>query len=87
MLRRLHVLKDFSDLMQPALTDFSNRVILKAKSFKSKADTSSTAYMKVRKASADVASTSVAAQQGGETSHCNGDIATEQSTCNGKGTD
>ena len=38
MLRRLHVLKDLQDLTQPAVTDISNRVVLKAKSVKNRGD-------------------------------------------------
>ncbi|XP_015778205.1 PREDICTED: protein VPRBP-like isoform X2 [Acropora digitifera] len=41
MLQRLYIAKDLSDLMQPAIADFNNRVILKGKIGKNRIDNSS----------------------------------------------
>lgn len=85
MLRRLHILKDLSDLTQPAVTDLSNRVILKAKSGKNKADSCSSVSSKTKRAGFAEAGPSSSTQQSGELSSlCNGEVD-ELSGCNGKG--
>ena len=38
MLWWLHILKDLSDLTQPAVTDLSDRIILKAKTNRNKSE-------------------------------------------------
>lgn len=88
MLRRLHILKDLSDLTQPAVSDFSSRVILKAKSSKSRMDNCNSAGSgKVKRTnSADAAGPSCSSQQSSETSLCNGELDDQASgNSNGKG--
>ena len=68
MLRRLHILKDLSDLTQPAVTDFSNRIILKAKTSKTKMDFGNNiASGKVKRTTVDAAGPSTSFQQGSDT--------------------
>ena len=83
MLRRLHITKDLSDLTQPAISDFNNRIILKAKTSKNKMDGSNNAVnSKLKRTSlADAAGPS----NSSETSLCNGDTDETNHSSNGKG--
>ena len=83
MLRRLHIAKDLSDLTQPAISDFNNRIILKAKTSKNKMDGSNNAVnSKLKRTSlADAAGPS----NSSETSLCNGDTDETNHSSNGKG--
>ena len=86
MLRRLHILKDLPDLTQPAITDLSNRVILKAKSSKSRTDTGSNVNNKVKKTGLVEPGPSCSSQQSSEVSNlCNGELSDDPTACNGKG--
>ena len=85
MLRRLHILKDLSDLTQPAVTDFSSRIILKAKTSKTKMDFgNNVAGGKVKRITVDAAGPSTSVQQGSDTVQlCNGEV--DETTINGIG--
>ena len=73
MLRRLHILKDLSDLTQPAVTDLSNRIILKAKTNRNKSENSNIVSNKVKKVNLVEPGPSCTVLQNGETSGlCNG---------------
>ena len=86
MLRRLHILKDLSDLTQPAVTDFSSRIILKAKTSKTKLDFGNNiASSKAKRTTVDAAGPSTSIQQGSDT-HVqlhNGEL--DETTINGIG--
>ena len=84
MLRRLHIAKDLSDLTQPAISDFNNRIILKAKTSKSKMDGSNNPVnSKVKRTS--LADAPAGPSNSGETSLCNGDMDETIHSSNGKG--
>ena len=84
MLRRLHIAKDLSDLTQPAISDFNNRIILKAKTSKNKMDNSSNAVnSKVKRTS--LADAIAGPSNSGETNLCNGDTDETIQSSNGKG--
>lgn len=87
MLRRLHILKDLTDLTQPAVTDLSNRVILKAKSSKNRTDSGSSVNNKVKKTGlAEPGPSTSSQQQSSEMSSlCNGEVSDDPSSYNGKG--
>ena len=86
MLRRLHILKDLPDLTQPAVTDLSNRVILKAKSSKNRTDSGSSMNNKVKKTGLGEPGPSSSMQQTGEISSlCNGEVSDDPSSYSGKG--
>lgn len=86
MLRRLHILKDLPDLTQPAVSDLSGRVILKAKSGKNRADGGSTSNNKVKKSGLAEPGPSSYAQQTSEISSlCNGEVSDDPSSYSGKG--
>ena len=86
MLRRLHILKDLPDLTQPAITDLSSRVILKAKSSKNRADGGSGSNNKLKKIGLAEPGPSSNAQQTGEISSlCNGEVSDDPSSYSGKG--
>ena len=85
MLRRLHILKDLSDLTQPAVTDFSSRIILKAKTSKTKMDFGNNiASGKAKRTTVDAAGPSTSIQQGSDTVQlCIGEV--DETTVNGIG--
>lgn len=85
MLRRLHILKDLSDLTQPAVTDFSSRIILKAKTSKTKLDFGNNiACSKAKRTTVDAAGPSTSIQQGSDTVQLyNGEL--DETTINGIG--
>ena len=86
MLRRLHILKDLPDLTQPAVTDLSGRVILKAKSNKNRADSGSSSNYKVKKTGLAEPGPSCNTQQTSEISSlCNGEVSDDPSSYSGKG--
>ena len=88
MLRRLHMLKDLSDLSQPAVSDLSSRIILKAKTSKTKMDSGSCAgSSKVKRTSSiDAAGPSTCTQQSSDASQlCNGEADESSAIGNGKG--
>lgn len=86
MLRRLHILKDLPDLTQPAVTDLSNRVILKAKSSKNRVDSGSSMNNKVKKTGLGEPGPSSNTQQTSEISSlCNGEVSDDPSSYSGKG--
>lgn len=85
MLRRLHILKDLSDLTLPAVTDFSSRIILKAKTSKTKMDVGNNiASGKAKRTTLDAAGSSTSIQQGSDTLQlCNGEV--DETAINGIG--
>lgn len=85
MLRRLHILKDLSDLTLPAVTDFSSRIILKAKTSKTKMDFGNNiASGKAKRTILDAAGPSTSIQQGSDTLQlCNGEV--DETAINGIG--
>ena len=86
MLRRLHILKDLPDLTQPAVTDLSGRVILKAKSSKNRADCGSSSIYKVKKTGLAEPGPSSSTQHTSEISSlCNGEVSDDPSSYSGKG--
>ena len=86
MLRRLHILKVLPDLTQPAVTDLSGRVILKAKSNKNRADSGSSSNYKVKKTGLAEPGPSCNTQQTSEIySLCNGEVSDDPSSYSGKG--
>lgn len=86
MLRRLHILKDLPDLTQPAVTDLSSRVILKAKSSKNRADSGSGTNYKVKKTGMAEPGPSTNTQQTSEIpSMCNGEVSDDPNSYSGKG--
>ena len=75
MLRRLHILKDLSDLTQPALTALSNRIILKAKTNRNKSENSNSVISKIKKMNLAGQGPSCTVSQNGETSGlCYGEV-------------
>lgn len=84
MLRRLHILKDVSDLTQPAVSDFNNRVILKAKTSKNRTDSGHNAVNSKTKRTSLV-DTAAGSSNSGETSLCNGDVDETKDSSYGKG--
>ena len=85
MLRRLHILKDLSDLTQPAVTDLSNRIILKAKTNRNKSENSNSVSNKIKKVNLAEPGPSCSVPQNGELSGlCNGEVE-EVNSYNGKG--
>lgn len=85
MLRRLHILKDLSDLAQLAVTDFSSRIILKAKTSKTKMDFGNNiASGKAKKTTAEAAGPSTSTSHGRDTVLlCNGEV--DETIINGIG--
>lgn len=85
MLRRLHILKDLSDLTLPAVTDFSSRIILKAKTSKTKMDVGiNIASGKAKRTTLDAAGPSTSIQQCSDTLQlCNGEV--DETAINGIG--
>ena len=77
MLRRLHILKDLSDLTQPAVTELSNRIILimKAKTNRNKSKNSNSVISKIKKMNLAGPGPSCTVSQNGETSGlCYGEV-------------
>lgn len=85
MLRWLHILKDLSDLTQPAVSDLSNRIILKAKTNRNKSENSNSMSNKIKKVNLAEPGPSCTVPQNGELSGlCNGEVE-EVNSYNGKG--
>ena len=75
MLRRLHILKDLSDLSQPAVTDLSNRIILKAKTNRNKNENGNSVNNKIKRVNLAEPGPSCTVPQNGEISGlCNGEM-------------
>ena len=78
-------MKDLSDLTQPAVTDLSNRIILKAKTNRNKTDSGNSVSNKTKRTSLAEPGPSCSMQPSCETSGlCNGEVE-EVGGCNGKG--
>ena len=85
MLQWLHIVKDLSDLTQPAVTDLSNRIILKAKTNRNKRENSNSVISKIKKVNLAEPGPSCTVSQNGERSGlCNGEVE-EVNSYNGKG--
>ena len=75
MLRQLYILKDLSDLSQPAVTELSNRIILKAKTNRNKSENSNSVISKIKKMNLAGPGPSCTVSQNGETSGlCYGEV-------------
>lgn len=75
MLRRLHILKDLSDLTQPAVMDLSNRIILKAKTNRNKNESGNSVNNKIKRVNLAEPGPSCTVPQNGEISGlCNGEV-------------
>ena len=73
MLRRLHIAKDLSDLTQPAIADFNNRVIIKAKTSKNRAESGSNP-VNCKSKRANLAESVAGPSNSHESNLCNGDV-------------
>ena len=84
MLRRLHIAKDLSDVTQPAIADFNNRSILKAKTNKNRADNSSSS-VNCKNKRVSLAESVAGPSNSHDMSLCNGDVLDTSSCVTNKG--
>ncbi|XP_067026012.1 DDB1- and CUL4-associated factor 1-like isoform X1 [Acropora muricata] len=84
MLRRLHIAKDLSDVTQPAIADFNNRGILKAKTNKNRIDNSSSS-VNCKSKRVSLAESAAGPSNSHDMSLCNGDVLDASSCVTNKG--
>ena len=84
MLRRLHIAKDLSDVTQPAIADFNNRVIPKAKTNKNRIDNSSSS-LNCKNKRVSLAESAAGPSNSHDMNLCNGDVEDTNGSVSNKG--